>query len=160
MEGDKENIHVCGDSSGGNFAAAVAAMSADRNGPGNTESKSCISSGDKLGRGKEKILWHLRFWKKISAECLALVSLQRSVILLWIRVLCMQQNCRNAGVEVEYHMMKGMIHGFLNWTYRSSFEAMDRIIENVNRWYGKNETFLWIIWLWIERKSPILLSYG
>ena len=40
---------------------------------------------------------------------------------------------QDAGVEVEYHMMKGMIHGFLNWTYRSSFEAMDRIIENVNR---------------------------
>lgn len=29
------------------------------------------------------------------------------------------------GVEVEYHILKGMVHGFLNWTYGKSFEAMN-----------------------------------
>ena len=23
----------------------------------------------------------------------------------------------DAGVEVKYHILKGMVHGFLNWTY-------------------------------------------
>lgn len=33
------------------------------------------------------------------------------------------------GVPVEYHIMTGMVHGFLNWTYGKSFEAMNIAIE-------------------------------
>lgn len=130
--GDKENIHVCGDSSGGNFAAAVAAMSADRNGPGiqsqnlvyplvtnwEEEKKDPLASPllkEDIGRMPRTCI--------LAAECDPLVD----------QGLMYAAKLQDAGVEVEYHMMKGMIHGFLNWTYRSSFEAMDRIIENVNR---------------------------
>lgn len=31
----------------------------------------------------------------------------------------------DAGVKTQCHIMKGMLHGFLNWTYGKSFEAMD-----------------------------------
>lgn len=162
--GDKENIHVCGDSSGGNFAAAVAAMSADRNGPG-IQSQNLVyplvtnweegitESEKRYGKGyfleyccmddPMKLYFNSEEEKKdplaspllkedigrmprtciIAAECDPLVD----------QGLMYAAKLQDAGVEVEYHMMKGMIHGFLNWTYRSSFEAMDRIIENVNR---------------------------
>ena len=31
----------------------------------------------------------------------------------------------DAGVEVEYHILKGMVHGFLNWTYGKSFRGYE-----------------------------------
>ncbi len=39
----------------------------------------------------------------------------------------------DAGVEVEYHILKGMVHGFLNWTYGKSFEAMNYAVEFVRK---------------------------
>ncbi len=32
---------------------------------------------------------------------------------------------QDAGVKTQCHIMKGMLHGFLNWTYGKSFEAMN-----------------------------------
>lgn len=34
----------------------------------------------------------------------------------------------DAGVKVQCHIMKGMVHGFLNWTYGKSFEAMEHML--------------------------------
>lgn len=34
---------------------------------------------------------------------------------------------QDAGVKVQCHIMKGMLHGFLNWTYGKSFEAMEHM---------------------------------
>ncbi|MDD3416891.1 MAG: alpha/beta hydrolase [Lachnospiraceae bacterium] len=35
----------------------------------------------------------------------------------------------DSGVSVEYHIMKGMVHGFINGTYGKTFEAMKYIID-------------------------------
>lgn len=35
----------------------------------------------------------------------------------------------DAGVDVEYYIMKGMVHGFLNGTYGKTFEAMNHMID-------------------------------
>lgn len=39
----------------------------------------------------------------------------------------------DAGVKVEYSIMKGMVHGFLNWTYGKTFDAMNIAIEFINK---------------------------
>ena len=39
----------------------------------------------------------------------------------------------DSGISVEYHIMKGMIHGFLNSTYEKSFEALNYIAAFVNQ---------------------------
>lgn len=39
----------------------------------------------------------------------------------------------DAGVKVEYSIMKGMVHGFLNWAYGKTFDAMNIAIEFINR---------------------------
>lgn len=162
--GNTKSIHVCGDSSGGNFATVVAAMSEDRNGPcihsqnlvyplvTNWEEE-ITESEKRYGRGyfleyccmddPMKFYFNSEEEKRdpqaspllkddlskmprtciISAECDPLVD----------QGLMYAGRLQDAGVDVEYYMMKGMVHGFLNWTYRSSFEAMDRIIENIHK---------------------------
>ena len=58
----------------------------------------------------------------ISAECDPLLD----------QGLYYAERLRSQGVKVEYNIMKGMVHGFLNWTYGKTFDAMDRAIEFIN----------------------------
>lgn len=39
---------------------------------------------------------------------------------------------QDAGVKVDYHIYKGMIHAFLNRTYQKTFECLNDIIESVH----------------------------
>ena len=39
---------------------------------------------------------------------------------------------QDAGVKVEYHILKGMLHGFINRTYGKSFEALELAADFVN----------------------------
>lgn len=39
----------------------------------------------------------------------------------------------DAGVNVEYHIMKGMLHGFLNWTYGKTFDALNIGIKFISK---------------------------
>ena len=39
---------------------------------------------------------------------------------------------QDAGVKVEYHILKGMVHGFINRTYGKSFDALRMGAEFIN----------------------------
>ena len=38
----------------------------------------------------------------------------------------------DSGVSVEYHIMEGMVHGFLNWTYGKTFDALNHAIRFIH----------------------------
>lgn len=158
--GDKNSISVCGDSSGGNFAAAVSMMARDRKGPHiekqilyyplTTNIEVEITKSEKrYGKGyfleykcienpmahyfgneedKKNLLAspllseNLRSLPKscfVSAECDPLLD----------QGLMYAAKLEDSGVEVEYHILKGMVHGFINWTYGKSFEALDYAVD-------------------------------
>lgn len=54
----------------------------------------------------------------VSAECDPLLD----------QGLMYAKRLQDANVPVEYHILKGMVHGFLNGTYGKTFEAMNYII--------------------------------
>ncbi len=59
----------------------------------------------------------------ISAECDPL--LDQGVIYA--------QKLSEFGVQVEYHIMEGMIHGFINSPYEKSFLALDHVASFCNK---------------------------
>ena len=162
--GDENNINVCGDSSGGNFAAVVSIMARDNHihsinkqilfYPLTTNSEKEMTESEKryetgyfleyncqkdpmqcyfnAEEEKEnplaspllaKDLSRLPNTCVISAECDPLLD----------QGLMYAARLEDAGVEVEYHILKGMVHGFLNWTYGESFEAMNYAVEFVRK---------------------------
>lgn len=162
--GDENNINVCGDSSGGNFAAVVSIMARDNHIPSinkqilfyplttnsekeMTESEKRYETGYFLEYNCQKDPMQCYFNAEeekenplaspllakdlsrlpntcvISAECDPLLD----------QGLMYAARLEDAGVEVEYHILKGMVHGFLNWTYGESFEAMNYAVEFVRK---------------------------
>ena len=162
--GDSNNISVCGDSSGGNFATVVSMMARDQRGPKirnqilfyplttNIEDEitdseryyqtgyfleyNCMNNpmGAYFNEEEEKrdplasplLSENLSSLPRacfISAECDPLLD----------QGLQYAAKLEDSNVEVEYHIMKGMVHGFLNQTYGKSFEAMNIAIEFIQR---------------------------
>lgn len=162
--GDEDNISVCGDSSGGNFAAVVSMLARDKKGPKvsrqilyyplttnvekeMTESEKRYESGYFLEYNCKKDPMNCYFntetEKKsplaspllaesfsgmpktciISAECDPLLD----------QGLMYAARLEDEGVDIEYHILKGMVHGFLNWTYGKSFDAMNYAIDFIKK---------------------------
>lgn len=40
---------------------------------------------------------------------------------------------KDSMVKVEYHIVEGMVHGFLNWTYGKTFDALNMAIAFINQ---------------------------
>lgn len=159
-QGDSNNISVCGDSSGGNFATVVSILARDRKGP---EIKNQILFYPLTTNVEEEMTDSERYYEKgyfLEYNCMEdpmkvyfSVETEKSNPLAspllsedlshlpracFISAECdplLDQGLQYAAkledfqTEVEYHIMKGMIHGFLNQTYGKSFEAMNLAIK-------------------------------
>ncbi len=160
---DPGKVVVCGDSSGGNFAAVLAMMARDRKGPSihkqvliypvtaltqeqPTESELRYGRGYFLEYGRIEKLGGYYLTKQseymdpyvsplyaenlkglpaagfFSAECDPLLD----------QGLMYAARLQDAGVMVDYHIYKGMIHAFLNAAYGKTFEMLDDICRFVN----------------------------
>lgn len=162
--GNVQNISVCGDSSGGNFATVVSILSRDRKGP---VIKNQILFYPLTTNVEEEITDSERYYKTgyfLEYNCMdnpmgvyfnseeeksnplasPLLSEDLSDLprACFISAECdplLDQGLQYAAkledfhVDVEYHIMKGMIHGFLNQTYGKSFEAMNIAIKFINK---------------------------
>lgn len=159
-QGDTSKIIVCGDSSGGNFAAAITQIARDRKGPEiskqiliyplvTLQQNKRYRSEERYGKGyfleynSQKEPFKLYFRpededKKTEPYCSPLLAkemkgLPPALILaaecdpLLDQGLMYAKRLKDAGIKVEYHMYKGMIHGFFNYTYGKSFECLDEI---------------------------------
>lgn len=159
--GDPNTISVCGDSAGGNFAAAVSLMARDKKesfikkqfliypatafklGYRSTSEKR-YGNGEyflKINSEEEELNYYfenpadadspyasplyaddLRNLPPacfISAECDPLLD----------QALMYAAKLEDAGVSVEYHLYKGMVHAFINRPLQKTFEAFNTIIE-------------------------------
>ena len=157
--GSMESLTVCGDSAGGNFAAAVSLRARDEQGPTihkqfliypgtvlnpGYRSKSELRYGDggyflEINSEEGLCEWYLEDAAQalepyasplrgelsglppacfISAECDPILD----------QGLMYAAKLEDAGVEVEYHLVKGMIHAFINRPYQKTFESFDTII--------------------------------
>lgn len=157
--GDPADISVCGDSSGGNFAAVVSMLARDKKGPAirrqilyyplTTNYETEMTDSEKR-YGKGYFLEYncledpmaLYFEKKGEEKnplaspllCDDLTGLPKACFIsaecdpLLDQGLMYAAKLEDAQVEVEYHIMKGMVHGFINWTYGKTFEALDHAI--------------------------------
>lgn len=164
--GDKDRITVCGDSSGGNFAAVVALMARDRKEPGirkqiliypvtsfnferapdsavrygggfyglNTSREKPARGENYLSKPEDRFSPYASPMEEtdfggvapacfISAECDPLLD----------QALMYAAKLEDNGIDVEYHLYKGMTHAFINRPYQSTFEALDAIIKAVPR---------------------------
>lgn len=162
--GDTENISVCGDSSGGNFAAAVSLMARDQKGPKirrqvlyyplttnveeeMTRSEKCYQTGYFLEYNCMENPMTIYFnhedekYSPLASPLLAenLSGLPEACFIsaecdpLLDQGLMYAAKLQDAGVEVEYHIIKGMVHGFLNWTYGKTFDALNHAIAFINQ---------------------------
>ena len=162
--GNADKLYVCGDSSGGNFAAVVSRMARDKKGPSikgqilyyplttNYEEEMTYSE-KRYGKGYfldyncmddpmylyfnteeerkdplaspllEDDLTNLPDACFISAECDPLLD----------QGLQYAAKLEDNNVAVEYHIMEGMVHGFLNWTYGKTFDALNYAIAFINK---------------------------
>ena len=168
--GDTGLLYVCGDSSGGNFAAAVAMMARDRKGPQirgqaliypvtTNYSEERTQSEIRYGKGyfleydsTEKpsaFPWYFRNPEDVKnpyASPLLAEDLRDLPPACFIAAECdplldqglmYAARMEDAGVKVEYHLYRGMIHAFLNEYYEKTFDALDKIAEFVNAGTGK-----------------------
>lgn len=159
-QGDISSLSVCGDSSGGNFAAVISLMARDRKGP-KIHKQIMIyplvifkpekrhKSEERYGTGyfleydsqKEPLGAYFKEGeedKMYTPYCSPLLAddlseLPDACILaaecdpLLDQGLMYAQKLKDAGINVEYHLYKGMIHSFFNYTYEKSFDCLDAI---------------------------------
>lgn len=163
--GDADNISVCGDSAGGNFAAAVSIMARDRKGPGirrqimiyplvifkppeRDRSELRYGTGYFLEYDSQKEPLCAYFGednKEMIKEpynspllCDDLSGLPDAYIYaaecdpLFDQGQMYAAKLMDAGVSVSYAMYKGMIHSFLNYAYKETFECLDEICRAIN----------------------------
>lgn len=162
--GNPADISVCGDSSGGNFAAAVSIMARDRKGPAisrqilyyplvtNVEDE-MTDSEKRYGKGyfleyncMEGAMDFYFNSEEEKSDPLASPLLSEDLSALppacFISAECdplLDQGLMYAAklednnVKVEYHIMKGMVHGFINWTYGKTFDALNLAIQFVKK---------------------------
>lgn len=157
--GDISSLTVCGDSSGGNFAAVLPFMARDRKGPVINKqiliyplvtftTEQPFESEIRYGTGyfleykteNEPLKAYFRTddWEKMknSPYCSPLLAedfsgIPDACILnaecdpLLDQGLMYAARLEDAGISVEFHMYKGMIHSFLNYAYRQTFECLD-----------------------------------
>lgn len=155
---DKEKIILCGDSSGGNFVAALTLMARDRKEfsiykqiliypvtdlSNTVPSKSAEVYADKSSESKAPPYkdWYLPDAEKAKNKYASPVLAEDFSQLppaLFIQAGCDQlldegliyANClKQNGVEVEVHVYEGMPHAFILRTYEETFEALDKIVE-------------------------------
>lgn len=163
--GSVDSVSVCGDSAGGNFAAAITHMARDRNAPrihkqiliypcvtmnldqamdsalryaGKTPYEMIDPHNTNSGEGylpnpdidrknpyvsplEAKNFHGIPAACFISAECDPYFD----------HGLMYAARLEDEGIPVEYHVYKGMIHGFINRPYQRTFEALDDIIHSI-----------------------------
>ena len=165
IHGSPESVTVCGDSAGGNYAAAVALMTRDRKGPKvhkqillypattfNLDKP--LDSALRYGDGRyflkidpyalntggnylpnpdvDKLNPYASPLEETNFEGVApacFISAECDPIL--DHALMYAAKLEDNGVEVEYHLYKGMLHAFINRPYQKTFEALDDIIQAV-----------------------------
>lgn len=163
LGGSREDISVCGDSSGGNFAAVLCILAKERGGPA-IKKQALIYPVTILAahkpteseiRYREGYFLEYRDIKELHAgyapEGTPLTSPYLSPLYsddlrglpaagffaaecdpLLDQGLMYAAKLADAGVKVEYHIYKGMIHAFLNAAYGKTFEMMDGICRFLN----------------------------
>jgi len=158
--GSTESFTVCGDSAGGNFAAAVSMMARDKKGPvihkqflifpatvlnPGYRSESELRYGDggyflEINSERSMCEWYLDrpeqgaepYASPLLAEDLSglppacFISAECDPIL--DQALMYAAKLEDAGVAVEYHLVTGMVHAFINRPYQKTFESFDAII--------------------------------
>jgi acetyl esterase len=157
FNGDPSRIAVAGDSAGGNLATVVCLLAKERQGPSilkqvliypNTDltdtshgSYKRYEKGYNLERRqvetfnkyyvKNENEWNNHYVSPLLAEDVsglpsALIILSECDVLV-DEGLKYVKKLKDAGVTVEYHVYKGMPHGFIGRAYQKSFEALDKI---------------------------------
>lgn len=157
--GDVNRISVCGDSSGGNLAAAVALMARDNHGPKiykqvliypvtaarigyrSDSEKRYGNGGYFLVKNSDKEYNSYYFEDESQADnpyaspllAESLKGLPPAVFIsaecdpLFDQALMYAARLQDEGVEVDYHIYKGMVHAFVNRPHQQTFEALDLI---------------------------------
>ena len=154
--GDPDALFVCGDSSGGNFAAVVSFLSKERKGPDikgqilifpltTNYEEEMTDSERRYGKGyfleyncmenplapyfsdpsEAKLPEASPLLKEDLSMVPPAVFINSECDPLLDQGLMYAAKLEDQGVPVEYHIMEGMVHGFINWTYRESFRALD-----------------------------------
>jgi acetyl esterase len=157
INGDPSRIAVAGDSAGGNLATVVCLLAKERQGPRilrqvliypNTDlTDSSHGSYKRYEKGYNLERQQVEAFNKhyinnendrtnpyvspllaedVSGMPSALMILSECDVLV-DEGLKYAKKLKDAGVNVEYHIYKGMPHGFIGWTYQKSFEALDKI---------------------------------
>jgi acetyl esterase len=157
FNGDPSRIAVAGDSAGGNLATVVCLLAKERQGPSilkqvliypNTDvSDTSQGSYKRYEKGynleRRQVESFNRYYvnnenewtnpyvspllaKDVSGLPPALIILSECDVLV-DEGLKYVKKLKDAGVTVEYHVYKGMPHGFIGHTYQKSFEALDKI---------------------------------
>jgi acetyl esterase len=157
FNGDPSRIAVVGSSAGGNLATVVCLLAKERQGPRilkqvlifpNTDltdtshgSYKRYEKGYNLERRQVETFnryyvnneneWTNPYVSPLLAENVsgvppALIILAECDVLV-DEGLKYAKKLKDAGVDVEYHVYKGMPHGFIGHTYRKSFKALDKI---------------------------------
>jgi acetyl esterase len=157
FNGDPKRIVVAGDSAGGNLATVVCLLSKERQGPDILKQVLIYPSVDvsdtshgsyiryEKGYNLERQHAEACFKHYVNNESerlnpyvspLLAENVSRLPSALIILGECdvlvdeglkYAKKLKDAGVKVEYHVYKGMPHGFILYTYQESFEALDKI---------------------------------
>lgn len=174
LGGARGKLCVCGDSSGGNFAAAVSLMARDRKGPA-IDKQILIypltiqhleqRPDSELHYGKGYFLEYNSTQDQLSyyfentgdafspyASPLAADDLSGLPAACFLSAECdpildqglmYAAKLTDAAVPVEYHLYRGMIHGFINSAYGKTFDCLNQVCRFANNWQiqqsGKKE---------------------
>jgi acetyl esterase len=157
FNGDSSRIAIAGDSAGGNLAAVVSLLAKERQGPKilkqvliypNTDlTDTSQGSYKRYEKGynleRRNVETFNRYyvnneneWSNPHISPLLAEDVSGLPPALFIFAECdvlvdeglrYAKKLKDAGVTVEYHVYKGMPHGFIGHTYQRSFEALDKI---------------------------------